>query len=435
MVTEDILASFSKEQPDDTCLHNVQPEDAAMLIYTSGTTGLPKAANTPHYRASLISWSASYISSLSANDISYCCLPLYHSTALLTSFLATLAAGGKVVLARKFSASRFWDDICKYNVTVFQYVGELCRYLANQPTHPLERKHRLRVIFGNGMRPDVWKPIRERFGIQNVIEFYGASEATGGFFNVCTGELGTGAIGQQGTLLKILQKDWAIVKIDPVTEELERGRDGFCIKCKTGEPGELIRLVGYRPELPFVGYYNNKEGSEKKIARNVFTKGDTYFRSGDLIRYEPSGYIYFNDRLGDTFRWHSENVATTEVAHVVGQYPGIAEASVYGVLVPHHDGRAGMAAIVLKPDVNELDMDDFYAYLAKRLAKYAIPVFIRILPEMSSTGTFKQQKHELREQGIDKVPDDQPLFWLCNKTYVPFGKEELASVQQGKAKL
>ncbi|KAI7882824.1 acetyl-CoA synthetase-like protein [Lichtheimia hyalospora FSU 10163] len=436
MVTEDMLASFSKEQPDDTCLHKVQPEDPAMLIYTSGTTGLPKAAINTHYRSNAISWTMSTFSQgLSANDTTYLCLPLYHATGLLVSFIATLMSGGKVVLARKFSASRFWNDISKYNITVFHYVGELCRYLANQPTHPLERKHKVRLIIGNGMRTDVWKPMRERFGIQNIFEFYGASEGLGGFINMCTGELGTGAIGRQGTLLDILARDWTIVKIDPVTEELARDENGFCIKCKSGEPGELLCQINDKANRRFVGYYNNNKANEKKIARNVFTRGDAYFRSGDLIRYESTGYIYFNDRLGDTFRWHSENVATTEVSHVVGQYPGIAESNVYGVLVPHHDGRAGMAALVLKPGVDELDMDDFYSYLEKRLAKYAIPVFIRILPEMSSTGTFKQQKHGLREQGIDKVPEDQPLFWLRGKTFVPFGKEELASVQQRKAKL
>ncbi|KAJ8657286.1 hypothetical protein O0I10_007102 [Lichtheimia ornata] len=436
MITEEILAGFSSDDTDKKLLKVEGPEDPALLIYTSGTTGMPKAAILTHYRTNLSCWAMAAMAQTRSTDITYTCLPMFHSSGLIVSLGATMVGGGSIVIARKFSVSRFWDDIYKYKVTIFHYIGELCRYLVNQPPHPLEKKHSLRLIFGNGMRYEVWKPMRERFGIRNVVEFYAATEGLGIFFINSKDGKGAGAIGQHGLLMRLLSRGRTkIIKIDPITQEPYRNKQGFCVECAPGESGEFIARFDNLDLTPFTGYFENKKATSKKILRDAFIKGDAYFRSGDLIRYEKNSYYYFDDRLGDTFRWHGENVATTEVSHAMSNYPGIAEVNVYGTLVPNHDGRAGMAAIVLKPGVTSLDMSDLYQHMSKRLPRYAIPRFLRFLPEMTITGTFKQQKYELQKQGIDNVPEDQPLYWLVGDTYTPFGSKELQQVKQGKAKL
>ncbi|KAI9260767.1 hypothetical protein BDA99DRAFT_513160 [Phascolomyces articulosus] len=434
-LTPEVLSKFSSEDTDEAYLRNVTPKDAAMLIYTSGTTGFPKAAISPHYRVSFTLWITAIGAYMRRDDVTYTVLPLYHSSGLFVSFGSTLVSGGTVVLARKFSASRFWEDIYNYDITVFHYIGELCRYLVNQKPHPLERKHKVRLIFGNGMRPDVWKQIRRRFNIPDILEFYGATEGVGGFFNYNTGELGVGAIGHAGKLIQLIKRDVKLIRIDAISEEPLRGRDGFCQECDYGEAGEMISRLDPNAEFPFTGYYDNEAATNKKILRNAFVKGDMYFRSGDLITLDNLGYYYFGDRLGDTFRWHSENVATTEVSQAICEYRGIAEANVYGALVPNHEGRAGMAVIVLKPDTS-LDFANFYHHLAERLPRYAVPIFLRFSESLNTTQTFKQQKVRLRNEGIDKVPEnEQPIYWLKDKTYVPFTAKDYAQVVAGKHKL
>ncbi|KAG2217038.1 hypothetical protein INT45_002375 [Circinella minor] len=420
-----VLNEYSNEDTDESYICNVTPKTASMLIYTSGTTGMVKAATVPHYRVSFIFWKTGLGAYMRPEDITYTVLPLYHSTGLFISLGSTLVTGGTVVLARKFSVSRFWDDCYHYNITVFHYIGELCRYLVNQKPHPLERKHNIRLIFGNGMRSDVWKRVRERFGIPHVLEFYGSTE----------GELGVGAIGHSGLLSRLLLRDMKLIRIDPITEEPLRGKNGFCQVCDYEEAGEMIVKLKLDSDFEFTGYYDNGTATNKKILRHVFVKGDMYFRSGDLIRMDKLGYYYFGDRLGDTFRWKSENVATTEVSLAVTEYPGIADANAYGTLIPNHEGRAGMVAIVLKPDTLTLDFTDFYQFLKKRLPHYAIPLFIRMEESSTTTQTFKQQKVILRNEGIDPSKINQQIYWLQNKTYVPFHKKDYARITRGDMKL
>ncbi|KAI9312500.1 hypothetical protein BX666DRAFT_1987966 [Dichotomocladium elegans] len=434
MLTEEILTTYSCEDTDGRLLHVERASDPAMLIYTSGTTGLPKAALIPHYRLYGSFWIMSAIQNTRPTDITYTCLPLYHSSGLIVSFGSTLVGGGAIVLSRKFSASTFWNDVYDYKVTLFHYVGELCRYLVNQPRHPLENKHCVRLILGNGMRQEIWKPLRTRFNIATVVEFYGATEGLGAFFNYSKGGQGEGAIGRHGPLMRTLSNT-RFIKVDPITQEPARDEQGFCIACAPGEAGEMLAKIDAEGIGAFTGYYGDRSATEKKVLRNVFTRGDMYFRSGDLIRFDTSGYIYFEDRLGDTFRWHSQNVATTEVAHVIAEFPGIAEVNVYGTLVPKHDGRAGMAAIVLSEDVQAIDLIDFFRHVSKHLPRYAIPVFLRFMPKLDMTATFKQQKHMLREQGIDRVPPDEPVFWLHDGEYRRFQPADLAFIQSGKARI
>ncbi|KAI9311162.1 hypothetical protein BX666DRAFT_1998515 [Dichotomocladium elegans] len=430
-----VLAQYSSDDTDESLLKGITEKDAAILIYTSGTTGLPKAAIVQHMRLNGIVWGSVYLSRLTANDVSYNCLPLYHGTGLYMALSKILHVGGTFVLARKFSVSRFWDDVYNNNVTVCYYIGELARYLMNAPSHPLERKHRVRLFFGNGMPADIWSAFRERFNINEINEFYGATESPTGVFNVNKNEFSCGAVASYGILLRTLRTDIRIIKVDPLTEEPIRNKDGRCIECGYGEPGEmLIDINGQGGRAGFEGYYKNKAATSKKLIRGAFKKDDVYFRSGDLLKMTNDGLLFFVDRLGDTFRWRGENVSTTEVQQVVCRYPAIAEANVFGVLVPQHSGRAGMVALILR-EGTQLDFTDFYNHLAKHLPKYAIPVFLRFVPSMTMTGNFKQQKVALRDEGIDKIPENQPVFWLRNGTYVPFTKNDHAQIASGSAKI
>ncbi|KAI8147283.1 hypothetical protein BJV82DRAFT_648107 [Fennellomyces sp. T-0311] len=436
-LTPNALAPYSDEDTDESLLKGVGVSDPAWLIYTSGTTGLPKAAVVQHARLNGVIWGSTVLSGITKDDVSYCCLPLYHSSALYMATHITLNIGAKLVLARKFSVTRFWDDVYNNNVTIFFYIGELCRYLMNRDPHPLETKHKVHTCFGNGMPPEIWNQFRDRFGIQKIAEFYGATEGPGGIFNLNTNQFSAGAVGYCGPLLRsTLRSEVKIIKIDPISEEPLRGKDGFCIECGYDEPGEM--LIGMKAQggrARFDGYYKNKSATSKKIIQHALKKDDIYFRTGDLLKMNSDGMYFFLDRLGDTFRWHSENVATTEVSQAVAKYPAVAEANVYGVKVPGHVGRAGMVALILRPNTT-IDFADFYKHLSKQLPKYAVPIFIRFVPSMNITGTFKQQKVAFRDQGIDAIPEDQkPVYWLQNGTYVPFTTEDYARIANGKVKL
>ncbi|CDS11756.1 hypothetical protein LRAMOSA04019 [Lichtheimia ramosa] len=430
-----VLRHYSAEDTSEHLLKGIGLKDVCFLIYTSGTTGMPKAAIVQHVRLNGIIWGSAALARLSANDVTYCCLPLYHATGLYMAMGKCLHVGGTFVLARKFSATRFWDDVYNNNVTVCYYIGELCRYLMNQPHHPLEDKHQVRLFFGNGMGPDIWNAFRERFHIAEVDEFYGASEGPGGVFNINKNERTAGAVGYSGPLVHLLRQELKLVKVDPVTEDPIRDAQGFCIPCDYMEPGELlVGLTGQGGRSGFDGYYKNKKATDKKLIHNAFKKGDVYFRTGDLLKRHKEGMYYFVDRLGDTFRWKSENVATTEVSQAICKHPAIAEANVFGVSVPHTSGRAGMAALILRQGV-QLDFDDFYRHLASQLPKYAIPVFLRFVPSMNMTGNFKQQKVAFRNEGIENIPEDQQVYWLQSGRYIPFTKQDLARVQEGNVKL
>ncbi|GAN03847.1 acyl-CoA synthetase [Mucor ambiguus] len=435
-LTPSILSRFSEKDTSEAYIKGFEANDPAYLIYTSGTTGMPKAAISQHARVNFAMVMYSNTAGVQKDDRVYCVLPLYHSSGLIVSSSVCLYAGGTIVLGRKFSASRFWNDCVDYKVDVFTYIGEFCRYLLSQPHHPQERNHNVKLVYGNGMRPDVWERFRERFNIPKICEFYAATEAPTSLFNVNTGEMGAGAVGLRGKLFRLVRSEVQLIKIDPITEEPLRDKNGLCVKCDFGEQGELIVRIDVDGPISFDGYYKNAGATKKKILSNVFVKGDNYFRSGDLLKLSSEGYFYFGDRVGDTFRWKSENVATTEVAQALGVYPGVGEANVYGALVPNHDGRAGMAAIVLK-EGSTIDFKELYQYLRKKLPKYAIPVFIRFVPAMEITGTFKQQKVEFRNQGIDlaKIPETDPIYWLNGDTYVPFTKEDYGKVNVGKVKL
>ncbi len=390
-------------------------EDRALHIYTSGTTGLPKAANISHQR--LLMWSYWFAGMMDtrASDRMYDCLPMYHSVGGIVAIGAVLVHGGSVLIREKFSAQQFWDDVTTFDCTLFQYIGELCRYLLQAPPHPREREHRIRLAYGNGLRPDVWGEFKDRFRIPQILEFYAATE---GNFSLYNAEGEPGAIGRIPPFLAP-RLPTALIAFDVDKGEAVRDAHGFCIRCAANEIGEAIGRIASSPALPrlrgskegavgrFEGY-TSAQDSRKKILRDVFEPGDAWFRTGDLMRRDERGFFYFVDRIGDTFRWKGENVATCEVSQAMTECPGVKEANVYGVRVPRTDGRAGMAAIVVDA---RFDLAQLRAHLETRLPAYARPLFLRILRAMEVTATFKPKKIDLVRAGYDPSATDDAIYF------------------------
>lgn len=360
----------------------------------------------------------------------------------------TIFIGGTLSLGRKFSTKTFWSEVRDSKATIIQYVGETCRYLLAAPPSPLDKDHNVRIAFGNGLRPDIWNRFKERFNIPCIAEFYAATEGTSGTFNFSRNDFGAGAIGRHGSIGRaMLGRNVILVELDWETEAPWRDpKTGLCKQNTDGSAGELLnRLDPANISASFQGYFNNKKATESKVMRDVLVKGDAWYRTGDVMSWNDDGMTYFSDRIGDTFRWKSENVSTNEVSEALGSHPAIVEANVYGVEVPHHDGRAGCVALVLKDkgQADQQTMDSLAEHVRKNLPKYAWPVFVRVTRDMEITGTNKQQKHVLRAQGVDLekigkagkegMPDE--MWWLQGGRYVPFGPEQWSSLNAGQVKL
>jgi acyl-CoA synthetase (AMP-forming)/AMP-acid ligase II len=354
-----------------------------------------------------------------------------------------------MAIARKFSTSHFWEDVRHHGATIIQYVGETCRYLLSAPPSldpetgdSLDRKHSVRIAFGNGLRPDVWNRFKERFGIDTIAELYGETEGHFMTLNLSRNDFSMGAVGRTGWLYHLLMGSiCSMIEVDYGSDlPLRDAKTGFCRKVKTGETGELLFRLPADISPLFQGYYGNETATGKKILRDVFRKGDVWFRTGDVLRWDGEGRLFFIDRIGDTFRWKSENVSTAEVSQVVGLHPAVREANVYGVKLPHHEGRAGCAAIVLEPpgDPSDQVLRTLAEHVRKDLPNYARPIFLRILKEANTpaTGTNKQMKHALREQGVSPTEvGSDTLFWLKNGTYVRFGDREWSEMNGARLKL
>ncbi len=410
---------------------DVTIDDRALLIYTSGTTGLPKAASVSHRR--ILNWGFWFagLTGATSQDRLYDCLPLFHSVGGIVAPCSMLAVGGSVVIAEKFSASNFWSDIVRHECTLFQYIGELCRYLLKAPPSEYENRHRLRLVCGNGLRGDIWEDFQDRFAIPRILEFYAATEGNFSLFNV---EGQPGAIGRIPPLLAH-RFPARIVKLDPDSGAPVRNEEGLCIACARGEAGEAVGRIGAADEGGgrFEGYTDAGE-TEKKILRDVFAKGDAWFRTGDLMRLDDKGFFHFVDRIGDTFRWKGENVATSEVNDAVRDFTGVIDATAYGVSIPGADGRAGMSAIVVN---GGFDIAALPAHLAQRVPVYARPVIIRISHELDATETFKQKKGDLAREGFDPAAISDPLFMLdpTSGAYVALDSELYAQIIDGSIRL
>ena len=377
--------------------------DRALYIYTSGTTGLPKAANVSHLR--LMQWSHWFagLTDMQPGDRLFNCLPMYHSVGGVVATGAALVGGGAVVLRERFSVSSFWRDVAAERCTLFQYIGELCRYLLNAPHDTQETRHELRMACGNGLRGEVWQPFQQRFCIPQILEYYASTEGNFSLYN-CEGRVG--AIGRIPPFLAH-RVPVALVRYDVDGAAPARNAQGRCVPCAHNEVGEALgQILDAAGATRFEGYAD-PEASRRKILRDVFAAGDAWYRTGDLMRRDEQGFFYFVDRVGDTFRWKGENVSTAEVAAAIAACRGVAEVAVYGVGVPHADGRAGMAALVVAAG---FDLANLRRTLAAALPGYARPVFLRIVPALEITGTFKLRTQELAREGYDPGQVSDALY-------------------------
>jgi fatty-acyl-CoA synthase len=396
-------AQLPEQAPPPASFRAPTLSERALCIYTSGTTGLPKAANVSHLR--LMQWSHWFAGLIDVRpaDRMYNCLPLYHSVGGVVAAGATLVGGGTLVLRERFSASTFWQDVTSERCTLFQYIGELCRYLLNSPPHPQERRHTLRLACGNGLRADVWTEFQQRFGVPEILEYYASTEGNFSLYN-CEGRVG--AIGRIPPFLAH-RVPVALVRYDVGAEAPLRDASGRCERCGPNEAGEALgQILATSGATHFEGY-TDPAASARKVLRDVFEPGDAWYRTGDLMRQDAQGFFYFVDRVGDTFRWKGENVSTTEVAGVIAACPHVIDAAVYGVVVPNSDGRAGMAALTVS---GEFALPELRRHLAAALPAYARPLFIRIVGALELTGTFKQRKQQLALEGYDVARVADPLY-------------------------
>ncbi|WP_145013381.1 long-chain-acyl-CoA synthetase FadD6 [Mycobacterium marseillense] len=398
----------------------VRARDTAFYIFTSGTTGFPKASIMTHRRwlAALAAFGGMGLR-LKASDTLYCCLPLYHNNALTVALSSVITSGATLALGRSFSASKFWDEVIANEATAFIYIGEVCRYLLNQPAKPTDRAHKVRLIAGNGLRPEIWDEFTKRFGIARVCEFYASSEGNAAFINIFNVPRSTG----------ISPTPLAYVEYDPDTGAPLRGDDGRVRRVPAGEPGLLLSPVNRLQ--PFDGY-TDPESSEKKLVRNAFREGDCWFNTGDVMSPQGLAHAAFVDRLGDTFRWKGENVATTQVEAALASDDSVEDCTVFGVEVPRTGGRAGMAAVKLR-DGAEFDGKSLARAVYDQLPGYALPLFVRVVESIEQTTTFKSRKVELREQAYGSDVED-PLYVLAGRDdgYVPFYDEYPDEVAEGK---
>ncbi|MEF9897779.1 MAG: long-chain-acyl-CoA synthetase [Pseudomonas sp.] len=404
---------------------DLSAETPSLLIFTSGTTGLPKAARYSHMRWMSTGDIMEITLQTTVQDVFYCCLPLYHGAAATSVTSTALKTGAAIVVRRKFSVREFWNDIRKHQVTVFQYIGEICRYLLNQPEVAGEREHSLRCMLGAGLTRETWQNWVQRFGPIQVFEGWGSTESNTNVVNV------DNYVGACGRVPFWEKSNLRLVRYDVETDSYPRDQHGFHQLCEVGEVGEALGFIINHPNIGggrFEGY-TSAEATNSKIRRNVFVDGDAYWSSGDLLRFDEDGYLYFIDRIGDTFRWKSENVSTLEVACALGDFAGLELINIYGVQVPGQEGRAGMAAVLMQPG-QTFDPQAFYALTEARLPRYAAPMFVRVSAAADLTSTFKLRKVDLQRQGYAPTAFSDPLFIRdeSSRSYVAYSTEVLERV-------
>ena len=421
------VRSGSSVRPQKSVRDGLTNRDTALYIYTSGTTGMPKAARIHHARARTYMRAFAGATASTPEDKVFNVLPLYHSTGGLVGVGPAFLNGGRLILRRKFSASSFWKDVNATGATLFVYIGELCRYLVNCPEQEGERGHKLRLAFGNGLRPDVWTDFQSRFAIPNILEFYGSTEGNVSLFNF---DGKAGAIGRVPRFLK-KQINIRMVAFDLDSEQPVRLPNGFCQEARIGEIGEAIGAIGDDIRHDFSGYAD-KAASEKKILTDVFVRGDRWFRTGDLMRQDAEGYFYFVDRIGDTFRWKGENVSTAEVEQRLTDAPGVKEVIAYGVPVPGAEGKAGMVTVISD---GKFVAKDFGAYVAEQLPPYAQPVFVRIARSLETTGTFKYRKIDLVADAFDPALPGQVYVRGGKAGYQKLTAEAYEAILSGSTRL
>ena len=422
---EELDASPDAE-PD---MPDVKISDVFLYVYTSGTTGFPKPAIVRHARFTAGGHSLAILLGETPDDCVYAPTPLYHGYANFVGFSPAFHKGACFASRRKFSASEFLPDVQRHGVTIFCYVGELCRYLMRTPPSPEDRKHKIRIATGPGLRPDIWRAFRDRFGIATIIDSYGQTEGNISLQNR------RGRVGSCGRCAPFQHEQLKLAKYDLERGELVRGADGFLVECGVGEQGELLGRITKNSPMSFDGYADPKD-NERKLVRDCFEKDDLYLRTGDLLKRDYASYYYFVDRIGDTFRWKGENVATIEVEHLLNQAPGVHETAVYGVSVPGTEGRAGMALVVPK-DGAALDPRAFYEHARRVLPAYARPLFVRVAPQVDVTGNFKNRKTRLQDEGFDPARFADTLWFRddVRESYVPLDASLRDDIVAGRVRV
>lgn len=432
--TYDLDGTITATEVPKALRRSIRHSDAALHIFTSGTTGLPKAAKISHLRFYGSSLIFSKVLKLLPTDVLYCPLPLYHSSAIVLGFGLCLHNGIPFVFSKKFSASKFWKICHKNKVTVVQYIGELCRYLADAPACEEEFYHRVRLALGNGLQPDVWTKFRKRFRIRRIVEFYSSTEGNVGLINA------SGKVGAIGMLSGLIARKHPgkLLRFDYETGQPYRDSRGRCVECQPGEVGEFVgKITSSDPTQRFDGYSDHGE-TEKKILKDVFRRGDKYFRSGDLMKKDEHGHVYFVDRIGDTFRWKGENVSTTQVESTL-RSTDVKECAVYGVSLDKYEGKAGCALIKVESS-DTPPLDSIRQALRSNLPREAWPVFLRFTEgDMPTTGTYKYQKQELASQNFDPAnlsqEGDQLFVRIHDDNFVKMTSEIFREIQQGSARL
>ncbi|XP_065323615.1 long-chain fatty acid transport protein 4-like isoform X2 [Gordionus sp. m RMFG-2023] len=427
---------FGRELPQEAIYKAKNRHEILFYIYTSGTTGMPKAAMVSHVKYFYLTYLVSRTLKIRKEDVIYTPLPLYHTAGGIIGVGQSLLLGSTVVIKKKFSATSFWDDCIKYNCTVAQYIGETCRYLLARPPSDCDKDHKVRLIYGNGLRRQIWHEFVERFDIREVGEFYGATESNANMVNI---DNTFGAVGFNSVLFPCFLPI-TLIKVDSETgEPLRSPHSGLCVKCKPGQPGELVgKIIKSDPVTTFQGY-SDRAATQKKIVKNVFRTGDAAFLTGDILIQDELGYFYFMDRTGDTFRWKGENVSTMEVEHATAKVLGDKEVVVYGVPVLGMEGKAGMATVIDPTrSITPPELKRLFTELSNRLPPYAKPVFIRLSREIDMTSTFKPKKTQLCKEGFDPtLTGDDPLFYLdaANQTYSPVTQAVFWQIADQKIRL
>jgi citronellyl-CoA synthetase len=418
-----MTASVDADSENPASSQQIFFDDPCFYIYTSGTTGLPKAGVFKHGRWMRSSASFGMIAlDMRPEDVVYCTLPLYHATGLCVCWGSAISGASGFAIRRKFSASQFWSDVHKYRATTIGYVGELCRYLVDQPPSADDGKHGVRKMIGNGLRPGAWNEFKTRFAVDHICELYAASDGNIGFTNILNFDNTVG----------FSLMSWELAAYDHDSGAPTRAANGFMRKVGKGEQGLLLAKID--DKAPLDGY-TDPQKTEKVVLHDVFEKGDRYFNTGDLLRNIGFGHAQFVDRLGDTYRWKGENVSTTEVENILLQYPHISEAVAYGVEIRNTNGRAGMAAITPAESLATLDFSELLAFVRQQLPAYAVPLFLRVKVKMETTGTFKYQKTRLKDEAFDpgRTGDDPIYAWLPGTdTYVQVTEQVLSDIQGGK---
>ncbi|NVM53079.1 MAG: long-chain-acyl-CoA synthetase [Candidatus Helarchaeota archaeon] len=430
--TEDIPHDFIDLPSELKTISGVNPKttgnstmrQTALYIFTSGTTGLPKAVVMQHiklFTTGLLIGAAT--ARLTPNDVVYIFTPLYHNLALGTAWMAAILTGAKTALRKRFSASNFWKDVHKYKATLAMYVGSIPRYLLNQPVSPYEKNHNLKVC-GLGLRKQIWEQFKNRFQIENIWEFYGSTEGHRPFMNIDEVPGMIGRCNMTGVIL---------AKVDPETGIFYKDENGYLTKCIPGDTGMLLLIVEGRGI--FTGY-KNKEKTESKLIHNCFREGDAYFNTGDMLTLHDDNWLSFADRFGDTYRWKGENVSTLEVEEILNSYEAIEMSAVYGVAIPHTEGKAGMAAIKIRRSYN-LDLDNFSKFVLDILPGYSIPVFLRLRKKFEFTGPLKLRKFKIRQEGYNIENIQDPLFFWDStlKQYVSLTNKLYQNILEGKVKI